>query len=310
MEEEILKQSVPHINTTADLIQFAEYYGVKNSPCVKERLFQLQVEELVINLNVPTNINVNYNSGYVDMNAFLGEMDASKSEDTPPLSSVPTRRRSASPQPSTSSNLPPFKKTRLEVGESQLVNEMFQPGSRDSQNEISNFDLGLYSFLSQESIVEIGDMDLEQLFEQVGSGTQKPYEFSLRKTRTFAKHAAVEKIYQVKFNEQLKGRNISDLHAQLHDMFDDVLQEAKIGLADNDLGRVVLRHQNLENPIVVPLRSLDELNADVILTTVENVMRSHQNLPLDDSFDIDIGMINMPKGGSKHNISKIGRAHV
>ena len=55
----------------------------------------------------------------------------------------------------------------------------------------------------------------------------------------------------------------------------------------------------LENPIVVPLRPLGELDAGVILSHLSNVLKSHNDLPLSDSFEIDIGMIDMPKGGHK-----------
>ncbi|XP_067669969.1 uncharacterized protein [Haliotis asinina] len=88
-------------------------------------------------------------------------------------------------------------------------------------------------------------------------------------------------------------------------MFDDVLRQARGNLQDEDLARVVLHHQTLQYPIVIPLRPLEELNADVILSHIENVLKSHNNLALDDSFDIDIGFLDMPKGGARHNISNV-----
>ncbi len=72
------------------------------------------------------------------------------------------------------------------------------------------------------------------------------------------------------------------------------------------MGRVVLHHQSLENPIVVPLLSLEDLNANVILGHVENVMKSQHHLALDDSFHVEIGLIDMPKGG--HNITNVSES--
>lgn len=44
-----------------------------------------------------------------------------------------------------------------------------------------------------------------------------------------------------------------DIYDNLHNMFDDVLSQARGHNAD--LGRVVLSHPNLNNPIIVPPQS-------------------------------------------------------
>ena len=81
-------------------------------------------------------------------------------------------------------------------------------------------------------------------------------------------------------------------------MFDDVLDQARGDLAGNDLGRVVIQHDTLNNPIVVPLRPWDDLNANTVMETIEKVLNSHENLSIDDSFDITVGSIELPKGGA------------
>ena len=88
-------------------------------------------------------------------------------------------------------------------------------------------------------------------------------------------------------------------------MFEDILQEARGDLAGNDLGRVVIHHDGLHDPIVVPLRPWDRLNVDVVMEHIEKVLNSHQELSVNDSFDITIGAIDLPKGNGRRPITSL-----
>ena len=82
-------------------------------------------------------------------------------------------------------------------------------------------------------------------------------------------------------------------------MFEDILDEARGDLAGNDLGRVVIHHDGQQDPIVVPLQQWDRLNVDVVMEQIEKVLNSHQKLAMNESFEITIGSINLPKGSGK-----------
>ncbi|XP_061190440.1 uncharacterized protein LOC133198353 [Saccostrea echinata] len=58
-------------------------------------------------------------------------------------------------------------------------------------------------------------------------------------------------------------------------------------------------------PIVVPLRPLENLTAPAIMDTIQNVLNSHQKLKVDSSFYMDIGIIALPKGGGKVYINQL-----
>ncbi|XP_041350680.1 uncharacterized protein LOC121369694 [Gigantopelta aegis] len=124
-----------------------------------------------------------------------------------------------------------------------------------------------------------------------------PYVFTKKSVRIHKKTKAVDTTYELKFKDQWKGKKLKHLHNDLHDMFQDVLEEATLGLEGRDIGRVILHHDALNSPIVVPLQPLAELNADVILGYIEKVLQSHEDLPLDASFNIQIGTIQIPRGG-------------
>ena len=131
----------------------------------------------------------------------------------------------------------------------------------------------------------------------------RPLEYTMRKKgeRTYAKNAAVDTTFQVKVNDRYRGQRLRDIRRGLHGMFEDILQEARWEMAGNDLGRVVIHHDGLHDPIVVPLRPWDRLNVDVMMEHIEKVLNSHQELSVNDSFDITIGTIDLPKGGGKGN---------
>ena len=111
----------------------------------------------------------------------------------------------------------------------------------------------------------------------------------------------------MKVDERHHGERIEDIREGLHQMFEHVLQEARGNLAGNDLGRVVIQHDGLHDSIIIPLQPWDQLNADVVMGTIEKVLNSNQNLTVDESMDISIGSVDLPKGsgGPRRRITKI-----
>lgn len=57
------------------------------------------------------------------------------------------------------------------------------------------------------------------------------------------KNLARDMTFKVKFNDQWRGDKLLDILTKLHEMFDDLLSEARGH--DADLGRVVLSHPSL-----------------------------------------------------------------
>ena len=80
--------------------------------------------------------------------------------------------------------------------------------------------------------------------------------------RTYAKNAAIDRTYQVKMNKKHHGEKLEDIRDGLHQMFEHMLQEARGDLDGNDLGRVVIQHDGLHDPIVIPLQPWDQLDSN------------------------------------------------
>ncbi|XP_060564754.1 uncharacterized protein LOC132723964 [Ruditapes philippinarum] len=210
-----------------------------------------------------------------------------------------------------------------------------------NREDTENFDLALEYVREQEEIegavrallfdeemdkmatacVEDGEWSPQSPGLQVGSGDEpqagpshRPdaprelqYTISKKSERTYAKNAAMDRTYQVKIDEQYNGQRLQDVRQGLHQMFEDVLEEARGNLAGNDLGRVVIHHQGLHDPIIVPLQPWDQLTANKVMEIIEKVLNSNQNLSIDESFYISIGTIELPKGsgGPRRRITKL-----
>lgn len=149
----------------------------------------------------------------------------------------------------------------------------------------------------------LDDNDQPSTSGQLGAGGSsdskdtltKPYFIWKRDTRTFKKNWVRDTTFKVKFNEQWQGNKLMDIQNNMHDMFEDLLSQARGH--DADLGRVVISHPSLNNAIVVPLQAWETLNADVVMSEITKVLNSNESLSVDENLLVTIGSIDLPKGG-------------
>ncbi|KAL5018216.1 hypothetical protein ScPMuIL_003938 [Solemya velum] len=135
-------------------------------------------------------------------------------------------------------------------------------------------------------------------------GENSFYNIRKKGERVFASNHVREITFEIRINNN-EGRLLSSFIEELHRMFTSVLQTVRGSLAGNDSARVVIHHQALNNPIVIPLQPWDNLNADSILEQIQKVLNSNETLQIDSSFEINIGMIRMPKGGRKRGLTDL-----
>ena len=119
---------------------------------------------------------------------------------------------------------------------------------------------------------------------QIGGNGGKPYRIEKTGERRFAKSVAIEKTYKVRFDNQWRVERVRELRAELRQMLDDVIERGQEGLNDNDLMRIIIRDDILNQPIVVPLQPADEMRADKVMEKVENVVQSEENFAVDNTF--------------------------
>jgi len=143
-------------------------------------------------------------------------------------------------------------------------------------------------------------IELEGRGIQENDTKSSPYTFRKKRERVFAKNKATEQTFQVKFNDEWKGDKLKNINDQLHRMFDDVLDKVR-GDA-NDLGRIVVHHGGLDNPIVVPLQPWENLDSDVVMDGISKVLNNNEELVVDDSLEVDVGSISVPSGSEGSNL--------
>jgi len=147
-------------------------------------------------------------------------------------------------------------------------------------------------------------------FEQKGGGNENeelPYLFQMSGQKTFSKKLARETTYKVKFRDTWKDKKMRNLQNELRDMFDDILNRSRGN--NNDLGRVIITHRELNNSIVVPLDTWSNINSQRVMEAVENVLNSEENLPLDTAMQVTIGNIAIPSGSGTMQITRLKGAH-
>ena len=132
--------------------------------------------------------------------------------------------------------------------------------------------------------------------DQLGTGINVPstYMFRKKRERTFAKNGAIDTSFEVKFTDQFQNKKLSEIHDDLHKLFDDVLNEVRQGALGNSLGRVIIEHKGLSNPIVVPLRELDKIDGSTVMDEITKVLQSNEELSVYDCCTITVGRIDIP----------------
>ena len=139
---------------------------------------------------------------------------------------------------------------------------------------------------------------------QTGHGSDEtddsalPYSFTQIREKTF-KNGVKDRHFRVKFDpeESLEGQKLSKMHNGLLNMFNDVISEATNNLQGSDLCRVVVNHPSLTNSVFIPLKKIDDMTGEDVLQQFENVLNSHQDLEMTDGFSVDVGTMELPKGG-------------
>ena len=107
------------------------------------------------------------------------------------------------------------------------------------------------------------------------------------------------KNYGVRFNNQLDNVNLLESQNRTYGIFDHLIKDVTEGMNSTDQVRFVLSSNQLQTPIALPFCSLEELTTEKVLSQVEKVVQSNQEFRLNDTVNIDIIRVEMPRGSGK-----------
>ena len=111
--------------------------------------------------------------------------------------------------------------------------------------------------------------------------------------------------YRVQFTNRLADVEITSLHEQLHEIFQQILDETIGGVPPQDQVRFLLHSPQLDKPIHFPFMAADRLTSERILAEFERVIQSNQEFRLNDTVEINVIHVSMPVGGKGNKRSEV-----
>ena len=111
--------------------------------------------------------------------------------------------------------------------------------------------------------------------------------------------------YRIQMTNAFADVELSNFHDQLHEIFQRVLDETTRGVPPDEQVRFVLHSQQLEKPISFPFLPRHGLTTERVWAEFERVIQSNQEFRLNDTVDVNIIHLVMPRGGSGSKRSEI-----
>ena len=135
--------------------------------------------------------------------------------------------------------------------------------------------------------------------EKQSNDNQSVYSYQLIEiSRRYNQRLGADNIsYRLKVNENLMNRRITDILGEMYTMFDNLVNNLRNELQNGDIVRLYLNHPILNVPISISARAIEELTVEDIMTEVEEVLQSEEELKLDEQFEIHVGILRIPRGG-------------
>ena len=112
------------------------------------------------------------------------------------------------------------------------------------------------------------------------------------------------KNYSVQFNNTLDNVDLLQSQNRTYGIFDRLIKDVTEGMNSTDQVRFVLSSHQLQFPISLPFCPLEQLTTEKVLAQVEKVVQSNEEFRLNDTVNIDIIRVEMPKGSGKSRVKR------
>ena len=98
---------------------------------------------------------------------------------------------------------------------------------------------------------------------------------------------------------------LSQFHDRIHEIFESLLNAITKDIPAHDQVRFVLRSPQLEYPIALPFLPLSRLTTERVVAEIERVIQSNREFRLNDTVQVNLIHVEMPKGGTGTKRSEI-----
>ena len=122
------------------------------------------------------------------------------------------------------------------------------------------------------------------------------YTLNKIKTTNMPKFNTTNTVYRVAVQD-LEVRGLKDILTALQSLLSSIIDDVTEFAADEDLIRLAIQTPELDFPIQIPMMRKDLMTPETILSEIERVLQSFEQFLLDDTFEIDIMHVKLPRGG-------------
>ena len=216
-----LEAMVDSFTIEEELMNFAATWGVQESPIVQLRLFQLR--------------NPLYDACFVneELNSLLFNLGGPSDQTSPSVIYDDLYLASEYVQEQVEVELPSVIYDDLNLA-SEYVQEQVEVEEcikallfDDEIEDLSRICMEDGDWYPLSPVVQIGGGEEPGPSRQTDTPHGLQYTMRKKSEHTYAKNAAVDRTYQVKVDEQYHGQQLQDVREGLHDMFQEVLNEAR-----------------------------------------------------------------------------------
>ena len=118
---------------------------------------------------------------------------------------------------------------------------------------------------------------------------------------------AIDVNYQLTFKDKFfrEKKKMNEVKDILKTAFEKMIDHVKKNLRPGDIMRAAIHNENLDLPIYVPCRPMEEMDAETIMESLTSVLNSNQNLAFDSTCRINVGAIKYPRGGKGRKMASI-----
>mgnify|MGYP001555801878 CR=1 FL=1 len=140
--------------------------------------------------------------------------------------------------------------------------------------------------------------------------TKPWYNLRFRYRKIFYKGRAMSVTYDMQFVNIKPGTPIAQLFDSLELIFEDIVKRFLSNVEDPARVKlmVILEHEDIDTPIIVPLRFLNDFSAEYVINQIAAVVQSHQSLAFSNQMSVTIGSVTYPRvSGVEENFTPINR---
>ena len=143
---------------------------------------------------------------------------------------------------------------------------------------------------------------------QYGGG-KNDYTIDLVRKKSLKRFGVTDVNFKLTFNRHMftEQKTMKEVKDTLKNAFQDMIDHVKSDLHHGDIMRAAIHNDHLDLPVFVPLRPMEEMNANAMLDTLMKVLNSNEDVPFDSSCTVDVGAIKYPRGGHGFKFSSIER---